>query len=95
MKTSEYIRECVDKFLAADASYRDGHTFLCCCFRNRRARLIGDDYSRSAILCLIRENLPRNSLILDVTYSHDGSVAQQERFMFAEFMALYFEDLGD
>lgn len=90
MKTSEYIREHVYEYLAP-SKYFHGNWYLCNCLKNR----FGESFDYSRVINLIKENLLEGSILLDVTYSPDYSIEQTERFMFAEFMALYFEDLGD
>lgn len=87
MKTSESIREAVDKYLAVD-----GEEFknkgLCVTFW-----FVPEAWN---LLQLIRQDDAGSVFVPEWLIDGDPTEESQAiRFMLAEFMALYFEDLGD
>lgn len=107
MKTSEFIRNAVDKYLT-DTPYRSQladtskqKIGLCGTFVEYRR----DDKTSwpqlsnaSRLLNQIMHDARTGLWLFPISYSCDPSTrefSQTTRFMLAEFMALYFEDQGD
>lgn len=91
MKTSEFIREAVDKYLAANAQeYNNTGKVAGLCYP---LSMIPPAY---ALLQDIRRDAAGSEFV--PKWLIDGDITEESqaiRFMLAEFMALYFEDFGD
>lgn len=92
MKTSEAIREAVDKYLAANAQeyYTNAGKTAGLCYTLSEIPLA------YALLQDIRRDAAGSEFVPE--WLIDGDITEESqaiRFMLAEFMALYFEDFGD
>lgn len=106
MKTSEFIRKAVDKYLVADFTEwpltSKASMGLCGCFSRLEYDISGcmksdrlGKLAQEIEAYRILENASVYFLWSDFLDPEEFNRHQQVRFMFAEFLALQFEDLGD
>lgn len=98
MKTSEYIRYCVYKYLEPDNKRYIINCYLCLVLGLGNYPGPEPDNETSVnkkLISMIIDDQLVGAAFLNTTPSLYNVIGQQERFMFAEFLALYFEDLGD
>lgn len=103
MKTSEFIRAAVDNWLAAnfgDYTIENKSRGLCRCFEKEYGNVGPDPYywrdHPDLVECINDELRESSPWLFQITYDEKEFAEQQAmRFMFAEFLALYFEDMGD
>ena len=103
MKTSEFIRAAVDNWLAPcyeDVIIFDKYIGLCPCFAEEYKKINPNEFYGWAyppLVDSILDELGETSSYLFPRGAPEKEFAQQQamRFMFAEFLALYFEDMGD
>lgn len=95
MKTSEFIRAAVDNYLAVTLEEYDGKRKcrgICACLD----KLDPASEQRNAIALMIQEEVDGNGFLLFAAFDKEEFKEQQcIRFMYSEFLALYFEDQGD
>lgn len=106
MKSSELIRSAVDQHLKHSMS-DVGTRFMCWCIVKHQNPMVDFETLESRNLYFWIDRLPTQSKMIcdildedvdyDILYSDFPSYeeAQDVRFMYSEFLALYFEDLGD
>ena len=97
MKTSEFIRKAVDANLTTNAIMKGSRTrFLC----NALEFYMQDNDNRleaqfQAVQALIAEGLYGHGTVTGTCHGLTVEEIQGIRFMYAEFLALYFEDEND
>ena len=105
MKTSQFIREAVDSFLwnGIDPREAPGTPYLCICLTDYGKET---NFNYKPLLTLIQEHVQCSRIsedrwgtggwtVLPLELSASCEKNQAARFMFAEFLALQFEDMED
>ena len=109
MKTSEFIRTAVDQYLSpvktVDFINRKAPApYLCICLEKLKAEYAGTTFWPEShhisqvfqdTICEDIGNCTVGTALLDAGYYCTHEEIQQIRFMYAEFIALEFEDAGD